>query len=109
MHLNLLLIYQCVYDSLLTKLPGRMEQSPVSQHSNEPVTMEMSLLPLLAPQQVRCSGAASGKLAVPEGCVSKWYLDDSHPKPSVGWKSCRKRLGAGIAAGQGGLGHIPLT
>lgn len=33
----------------------------------------------------------------------------SHPKPKVGWKSCHKWLGAGIAAGQVGLGHIPPT
>lgn len=108
-HLNLVLIYQCVYDSLLTKLPGRMEQSPVSQRSNEPVTMEMSLLPLPTPRQARGSGAASGKLAVPEGCARLRYLDDSPPQPRVGWRICRKWLGAGMAAGQGGLGHVPPT
>lgn len=72
MHLNLILIYQHMYDSLLTKLLGRMKQSPISQHSNELITMEMSLLPLPAPGQARCSGAASGKVTVPKGCVSKW-------------------------------------
>lgn len=64
MHLNLILNYQYVYDSLLTKLPGRMKRSPLSQHSNEPVTMEMSMLTLPAPRRERCSGAAPGKLAV---------------------------------------------
>lgn len=119
-HLNLILIYQRVYGSLLTKLPGRMEQSPVSQRSNEPVTMEMSWLPLPAPQQARCSGVAPGKLAVPEGCGTGMTAT---PRPrwggeavTSGWMlgGCRARwLGAHPAdpetAGASRLGTRGVT
>lgn len=99
-HLNLIIIYQCMSNSLLTKLLGRMELSPVSssQCSNEPVTMEMSLLP----------SPASGKRDAQVQHQGSWLFPtasgtpaDSNPNPKAGleklllapgcWHGCRAR------------------
>lgn len=87
-------------NSLLTKLLGRMELSPVSssQCSNEPVTMEMSLLPSPAPGKRDAQVQHQGSWLFP---TASGTPADSNPNPKAGleklllapgcWHGCRAR------------------